>query len=124
MTRAPQHVGHQRRSVAVLLGSWGVAGEPRDSVLVAISELLSNAVLYGISGTVGLCVAYDSFSGKAHIAVNDRTPGRQAERCRPDDDQEGGRGLLLVDALADVWGVSEDGCTTWCSIDVSSGDSQ
>jgi hypothetical protein len=31
-------------------------------------------------------------------------------------DSETGRGLFLVDALADRWGVSADGTTTWCTL--------
>ncbi|MFB7082136.1 ATP-binding protein [Streptomyces sp. NPDC056308] len=124
MTRAPQHVRDQRRSVAAFLERSGVGCEPLDAAVVAVSELLSNAVLYGVTDTVGLSVAYDSSLGKVCIAVNDRTPGRRAEPCQPDADQEGGRGLLLVGALADGWGASEDGCSTWCTIDAGSGGSR
>jgi len=31
-------------------------------------------------------------------------------------DDEEGRGLFLVEAIADGWGVSPDGTTTWCSL--------
>ncbi|MFE7395206.1 ATP-binding protein [Streptomyces sp. NPDC057557] len=121
MMRAPQYVRDQRRSVAAFLERSGVGCEPQYAAVVAVSELLSNAVLYGGTDTVGLSVAYGSFLGKVRIAVNDRTPGLRGEPCRPEADQEGGRGLLLVGALADEWGVSEDGCSTWCTIEAGTG---
>ncbi|MER6503660.1 ATP-binding protein [Streptomyces sp. NPDC001455] len=121
MPRAPQHVGEQRRGVAAFLRRSGIECEPVDTVVVAVSELLSNAVLYGGTDTVELSVTYDGLRGKVRVDVNDRTPGARAEPRLPGDDQEGGRGLLLVGALADEWGVSEDGCITWCLIDAGSG---
>ncbi|MFD5188113.1 ATP-binding protein [Streptomyces sp. NPDC058357] len=121
MPSAPQYVSDQRRGVAAFLSRWGIEREPMDAVVVAVSELLSNAVLYGRAGAVALSVAYDSLHGKVRIAVDDRTPGLRAVPRRPGDDQEGGRGLLLVGVLADEWGVSEDGCITWCTVDSGSG---
>ncbi|WP_406014845.1 ATP-binding protein [Streptomyces sp. NBC_00984] len=121
MARVPRYVGDQRRGVAAFLRLSGVACEPVDAVVSVVSELLSNAVLYGGMRSVGLSVAYDCLEGKVRVAVNDRTPGLRAEPRSPADDQEGGRGLLLVGVLADEWGVSEDGCITWCVIGAGSG---
>jgi anti-sigma regulatory factor (Ser/Thr protein kinase) len=33
-----------------------------------------------------------------------------------DADSESGRGLFLVASIADEWGVSPDGTTTWCTL--------
>ncbi|MGW2053253.1 ATP-binding protein [Streptomyces sp. NPDC001840] len=119
MARHPQNVSGQRRIVAAFLRHWGI-GTPdvAHSVVVVVSELLSNAVRYGEAEAVGLSLTYDSLLGKMRIEVNDHTPSARAEPCRPDDDQEGGRGLFLVDALTTAWGVSEDGTTTWCTINL------
>lgn len=119
MVKHPQNVSGQRRIVAAFLRHWGVGtSDVAHSVVVVVSELLSNAVRYGEAEAVGLSLTYDSLLGKMRIEVNDHTPGARAEPCRPDDDQEGGRGLFLVDALTTAWGVSEDGSTTWCTINL------
>ncbi|MFF0698551.1 ATP-binding protein [Streptomyces tendae] len=49
------------------------------------------------------------------IEVDDGSPCTPVLRC-PGPDDESGRGLLLVQALAEAWGVSPDGTTTWCTL--------
>ena len=39
------------------------------------------------------------------VAISDPGPGFRPEVVEPDHEQEGGRGLFLVDQLADRWGV-------------------
>jgi anti-sigma regulatory factor (Ser/Thr protein kinase) len=71
-------------------------------VLVA-SELATNAVVHGC-GPVALTVAYRS--GELTIEVADGDPRCERVRPRPvDDAAPGGRGLRLLDALTDAWGV-------------------
>jgi anti-sigma regulatory factor (Ser/Thr protein kinase) len=71
-------------------------------VLVA-SELTTNAVVHGC-GPVALTVAYRS--GEVTIEVADGDPRCERVRPRPADDAgHGGRGLRLLDALTDAWGV-------------------
>ncbi|MFE7243038.1 ATP-binding protein [Streptomyces sp. NPDC057580] len=41
-------------------------------------------------------------------------------RCAGPND-ENGHGLLLVEPLAETWGVSPDGTTTWCSLSLTEG---
>lgn len=123
MIRHPRYVGAQRRIVAAFLRHWAAAAaDAVHSITLVVSELLSNAVRYGRAEAVGLSLAHDSLSGKVRIEVDDRTPGSRAEPCGPDVDREGGRGLFLVDALTEAWGVSEDGSITWCTIDMGTGD--
>ncbi|MFD7070646.1 ATP-binding protein [Streptomyces sp. NPDC059913] len=114
--KEPRLVGEQRRAVASFLRYPGVSGEAIDSAVLAVSELLSNGVLYGGADAVDLSVAHNPALGTVIITVDDRTPGIRAEPGRPDGDAEGGRGLLLVGVLAEEWGVSRDGCVTWCVI--------
>lgn len=38
------------------------------------------------------------------------------QKRRPGPAEEHGRGVLIIDALADAWGTSDDGTTTWCSL--------
>ena len=53
-----------------------------------------------------------------HIAVHDASP-RLLRLVADDSDDEGGRGLRLVERLATSWGVSrrpDGGKTVWCTL--------
>ncbi|MFD9428681.1 MULTISPECIES: ATP-binding protein [unclassified Streptomyces] len=121
MTREPLQVGDQRWAVDAVLRRWGVDGDSVYSVVLVMSELLSNAVLYGRDDVVGLHVAIDGVLSTVLVEVNDHTPGPRAAPRLPGDDQESGRGLILVGALAETWGVSSDGAVTWCKVRVAAG---
>ncbi|MFB6907145.1 hypothetical protein ACFCWB_23030 [Streptomyces bacillaris] len=49
------------------------------------------------------------------MRVEDSSPVRPVLRA-VDETSEGGRGLSIVEALADAWGVSEDGRTVHCAL--------
>ncbi|MCZ9336581.1 ATP-binding protein, partial [Streptomyces sp. TRM76130] len=55
---------------------------------------------------VGVRIARSPADGLLRLEVSDAGPGRPEIRT-PDDEETGGRGLLLVDALAHRWGVEE-----------------
>ncbi|WP_299535359.1 ATP-binding protein [uncultured Streptomyces sp.] len=113
--RQPHMVGRERRAVRVLLRKWGVAPEPSvDAVLIVVSELLSNAVLYGTADFVVLSITCTQH--EIRIEVDDRTPGEWPARICPADDDENGRGLLLAAALSVASGVSEDGTVAWSTV--------
>ncbi|WP_457515920.1 ATP-binding protein [Streptomyces sp. TE33382] len=109
----------QRRTVTAFLTHRAVAPQAVDNVVLVVSELLSNAVLYGANDAVGLHLAIDSALGTVLVEVNDHTPGPRADPCLPGDDQESGRGLIFVDRLADAWGMSSDGAVTWCTVRIA-----
>ncbi|GAA1267239.1 ATP-binding protein [Streptomyces javensis] len=118
-----------RRIVVRRLEEWGI---PRDSdasqsLALIAGELAANAVSHGhVPGRhfhVRLSVQPPpSLDGRrapasARIEVSDaRDERRPVVREHGDDDAEGGRGLLLVEALASKWGVAERGVgkTVWC----------
>ncbi|MGW3163302.1 ATP-binding protein [Streptomyces sp. NPDC001142] len=105
-------VGRARRITNAFLSLWGVAGTPAEVVVLAVSELVTNGVEHG-SGAVRLRVQYPG--NVVCVEVSDGNPA--PARLRPvKEDDESGRGLLLVDALAQDWGVSADGRTTWCVV--------
>jgi anti-sigma regulatory factor (Ser/Thr protein kinase) len=82
------------------LAAWG--GSPLlDDALVVADELVANAVLH--AGTE-MELHLTLLGGSLGIAVADRSPRRPA-LGRPGGGAESGRGLLLVDALADAWQV-------------------
>ncbi|GGS24225.1 hypothetical protein GCM10010252_74270 [Streptomyces aureoverticillatus] len=72
-----------------------------DSVVLAVSELVTNAHHHAhTSAQVVL-----TWDGQAlHLSVHDSGPGAPAPR-EPDDSSVGGRGLAIVDALADTWSI-------------------
>ncbi|MER7874176.1 ATP-binding protein [Streptomyces solisilvae] len=118
-----------RRVVVRRLEEWGV---PRDSgasqsLALIAGELAANAVSHGhVPGRrFHLRLSVQPPPGPAgrrapasvRIEVSDACDERRPVlREHGDDDAEGGRGLLLVDALASKWGVAERGVgkTVWC----------
>ncbi|MFF7752721.1 ATP-binding protein [Streptomyces sp. NPDC007971] len=112
--RARRSVPAARRFADWSLTYWGLAAwERRGDVSLCVSELATNALVHGAPPGRGflLRLRYDGRLVRAE--VHDSGPGvpRVAE-----DADEGGRGLLLVAALADEWGVAErrPGKVVWC----------
>ncbi|MFE5794292.1 ATP-binding protein [Streptomyces sp. NPDC056503] len=68
-----------------------------DSVVLAVSELVTNAHVHAHSDAQ-LILTWDERC--LHVTVHDGSP-RIPEQRSPDDGALGGRGLFLVDALAD-----------------------
>ncbi|MEU2352916.1 ATP-binding protein [Streptomyces misionensis] len=83
------------------LGWTRTAPELVDSVLLTVSELVTNAHVHARS-TAQLILTWDE--GCLHVTVHD-ADSRLPEQRRPDSGAPGGRGLLLVDALAHEWEV-------------------
>ncbi|MFE7896446.1 ATP-binding protein [Streptomyces sp. NPDC057424] len=85
------------------LRSWGLLLDPARQV---IAELSANAAQHGrIPGRdfhLLLYVVTDTLRIEVTDTRDDRLPSPQL----PFPDSESGRGLLLVDALADRWGVT------------------
>ncbi|MFF0017298.1 ATP-binding protein [Streptomyces sp. NPDC005374] len=111
-----------RRSVAVArdltritLADWGLT-QRSDDVLLCVSELATNALLHGVPPSrcfqLALTLATD---GVLRVEVHDSGPG-EIHPAHPSVGAERGRGLLLVAALADDWGVRErdPGKVVWC----------
>ncbi|MFJ9715228.1 ATP-binding protein [Streptomyces sp. NPDC101213] len=101
------------------LTEWGHphGTEAHDTVVLVVAELAANAVLHGrVPGRdFALSLARDESRGVVRIEVTDTHPARPA-RLTPGTDEDGGRGLLLVDALAADWGVRDrvgPGKTVW-----------
>lgn len=87
------------------LASWGL---PSQRVEQVVAELASNAVLHGrVPGSDYRLTLTVENRTRVRVEVTD-TRGEalpSSGRVPPPDDAESGRGLLLVEALADAWGV-------------------
>ncbi|WP_189547861.1 ATP-binding protein [Streptomyces gelaticus] len=122
----------ERRSVPLVrqfvrdaLVDWACE-ERSDEVLLCVSELVTNAVLHGVPPGRGfrLHLHLEPVGGTLRIEVHDSGDGevRLADSWAVSE-EEGGRGLRLVEALADKWGVGErnPGKVVWCEFEVSAG---
>ncbi len=73
----------------------------RDAAVLMVSELVTNAVLHGRPPIV---IMIERDQSDVRVSVADDHPGRPTLQS-PSPDAPGGRGLLVVDALASAWGV-------------------
>jgi anti-sigma regulatory factor (Ser/Thr protein kinase) len=102
-----------RHAVGAVLYGWGF--QDRQWLLGAqlvVSELVANAVLHG-GGCLELTVA--AHDATVAVAVAD---GSSVVPRRRDADENGGRGLVLIEAFSDGWGVHdhEGGKRVWVQL--------
>ncbi|MHB9858165.1 ATP-binding protein [Streptomyces sp. YIM S03343] len=128
---APESATHGAGGSATANGSAAVNGQPvsglseepdasevADVAVLLTSELVTNALIHTdhdavLTATVG--------PGGLHVEVRDFV-ARRPRLCVPDvDDGTHGRGLLLVQSLADAWGVRTHGVgkSVWFELDVA-----
>jgi anti-sigma regulatory factor (Ser/Thr protein kinase) len=82
-----------------------------------VTELVSNAVRHGPGGPVELAIESGGYGMRGEVA--DPGPGIQHQKlARRRATEEGGRGLFLVDALSDSWGLSADSSRVWFEISI------
>ncbi|MFD4995231.1 ATP-binding protein [Streptomyces buecherae] len=112
-------VSDARRRVRSWLTCQQVSEDARDMAQLVISELFTNAVVHTDSSSIA-CVL-QAIPGQLRIEVRDQ--GGSATRPTPRDaaaGDESGRGLLLVESLADTWGVvlgeRGQGRTVWAAL--------
>ncbi|MFE2424610.1 ATP-binding protein [Streptomyces hokutonensis] len=119
MPAAAASVGRARRVARAWCRYCRVPDDLVDSVLLVISEMCANAILYGRSDSIGVRAWLPSF-GILRIEVADYTPSQLPAVQHPSADSENGRGLLLVDAVTAEaggrWGFSADGTRAWCTL--------
>ncbi|CAL9406534.1 ATP-binding protein [Streptomyces sp. enrichment culture] len=109
-----------RRLATHQLDLWHLpyGGPVSDTVALVVAELAANAVVHGcVPGRdFELRLAYDRPAGLVRVEVSDTHPDLPTTSGRPAEDAEDGRGLLLVAAVADRWGVegrTGPGKTVW-----------
>lgn len=112
--RERRSVPAARRFAYETLAGWGLGeAERSDDVLLCVSELATNALVHGVPP--GRCfrvlLRYDG--AVLRVEVHDSGSGEPRIPLEADED---GRGLLLVAALSDKWGVGERelGKVVWC----------
>lgn len=96
--------GRARAWTREILGEWRLACLA-DTAETIVSELVANAAVHASTGpgqpVICLALAFDQ--GELAILVSDRNPDVPRAR-HPAEDDESGRGLLMVKALSDRYG--------------------
>lgn len=90
-----------------------LAGHPAaDDAILCLSELATNATLHSRSREPGgsFRVRVERHGGRVRVEVTDQGGAWQQ---RPSDDDQNGRGLLVVSRLAKNWGRVGDENTGW-----------
>jgi anti-sigma regulatory factor (Ser/Thr protein kinase) len=110
-----------RRAVGELLRGW--SPERRETALLIVSELVTNAVRHGSAGPEdSIRVRVDHREHKTRIEVADRRARGGAVRAAASAHEAGavaGWGLPIVTELTDRWGVESKPSSTrvWCELD-------
>lgn len=97
----------------------GVPPSACHRVLLALSEVATNAVKHAQSSFV---VTVHRTPGSVLVEVRDFGLGHPTMR-HPSLSEPNGRGLIIVQAMADTWGVEEGagGKTVWFAVDLDEG---
>ncbi|MGV9855478.1 ATP-binding protein [Streptomyces sp. NPDC003442] len=105
-----------RRHVARTARSWGLPRETTEALETVIGELAANALEHTASRSVAVTLALAGRS--AVITVTDEGAGAIPVTAPPEGDDEHGRGLFMVAALAHRWGGrrSREGLTVWAEV--------
>ncbi|MFF8725701.1 ATP-binding protein [Streptomyces sp. NPDC015171] len=91
-----------RALVRDVLGVWHLDGLADRAALI-ITELIANASRHTPCPEIRLTVGRPSAT-RLRVGVVDREPSRLPSLSQATYEDESGRGLLLVDAVADWWG--------------------
>jgi two-component sensor histidine kinase len=85
-----------------------------------LTELVTNAVRHaGLRPDERVEVRIEARHGVVSVLVSDRGVGPDALPLQSSPDRPSGRGLLLVTAIADRWGLNvADGTSVWFELDV------
>ncbi|MCM2576784.1 ATP-binding protein [Streptomyces meridianus] len=120
----PAEVGRARRWARSRLDAAGLgADDPlAETLVLLISELVTNAVLHtGCSAVLRIqlpAAGAAAGAGMVRVEVADGSARPPRPRHAERDDTDG-RGLELVDGLADRWGWQAEGAgkRVWCELD-------
>ncbi|ELS55676.1 ATP-binding protein [Streptomyces viridochromogenes] len=108
----PKAVPEVRRAVHEHLAA------PCIEAQLCVSELLTNVIQHVGEGTPVTVRLFLTPDGRTRLEVTDPDPHAWLIARHPGVDDETGRGLLLLDAVARRWGVwlTPAGKTVWCEV--------
>ncbi|WP_351234586.1 ATP-binding protein [Streptomyces sp. NPDC002133] len=117
----PSAIALVRRIVSSHLQLWGDGLDAlTDRALLAVSELLTNVCEHTVgdpSGRRSACLLVQRIPGGICVNIRDSDP-REPALLAPSDTDESGRGLVLVRAISDGFGISPNraGKDVWVSL--------
>ncbi|WP_055491208.1 SpoIIE family protein phosphatase [Streptomyces sp. TP-A0356] len=120
--RLQQHVGlgdpealiSARHMIRAAVRAWG-AGERSDEIELVADELITNVLMHTEGSAVVTLRGMTGHDRRLRVEVEDSSSALPRRR-EAGESGVSGRGLLLVDRLADVWGVEArgGGKVVWC----------
>lgn len=117
---SPRSAALVRRLLHAQLQDVGAPVDLIDDAALVVTELIANSARHARpqrDRTITVEWCYEG--GVADIRVTDGGGGRPPRPRRVGPDEESGRGLTIVDALASAWGVDngDDATTVWARLD-------
>ena len=109
----PSAASAARKFVCETISSWGLA--PPDDTSLLTSEVVTNALNHA-EGEVAIRVRREN--NQAFVEVHDHQSDPPVQR-EVEPERRGGNGLILLDALAKSWGVTQihdDGKIVWFEV--------
>lgn len=94
----------------------------RYRVLLVVSELVTNAVQHG-APPIELMLTLDGHCLEVAVRDSGPLPDLTPRSTFASPSTLGGRGLMIVEEIADHWGarVNDSSKTIWCDLDIGSG---
>jgi len=118
LVACPTSVAEARHRTLTWLFRYAVGEQATEAAVLIVSELVTNAIVHSGSSKVGCVLRLGH--GLLRIEVTDQAVGLAEPAVRkPADDDVSGRGLLLVSAVSEAWGVSParpSGRTVWATV--------
>ena len=112
-----ESVRESRRFVSDLIAD--LPSDVQDAVALMVSELATNALIHAMTGFE---VRVERTAGDLRVSVTDKGDGVPSARS-PGPSEPHGRGLLIVNELADEWGTNrafaDAGTTVWFRLRLS-----
>ncbi|MFD5794074.1 SpoIIE family protein phosphatase [Streptomyces diastatochromogenes] len=110
----PEALTHARHLIRAAVRSWG-AEDRADEVELVADELVTNALIHTEGSAIVTLRLLEGSGRRLRVEVEDSSSALPRRRDAGEDGVSG-RGLLLVDRLADVWGVEArgGGKCVWC----------
>jgi anti-sigma regulatory factor (Ser/Thr protein kinase) len=112
-----QAPGLARQAARDALSAWRLE-ELTETAVLLVSELVTNAIQHASAGGSAIVLRLETAGDWLRIEVHDPDPCEPAPRLLAGL-EESGFGLVLVDAMADKWGVRQtvNGKAVWAELD-------
>ncbi|WP_079074630.1 SpoIIE family protein phosphatase [Streptomyces atriruber] len=118
----PEALAEARHLIRAAVRAWG-AGERADEIELVADEMITNALMHTDGSAIVTLRVLTGTERRLRVDVEDSSSALPRRRDAGDSGVSG-RGLLLVDRLADVWGVDArgGGKSVWCEFVVPAGE--